>query len=40
MAGAESSFWTGLPQVGQADTGSSENFRISSKRPHVSHWYS
>jgi hypothetical protein len=40
MAGAESSFWIGLPHVGQAMSGSSENFRMTSNRPHVSHWYS
>jgi hypothetical protein len=40
IAGAEKSFLTSRPQVGQAVTGSSENFRISSKRPHFSHWYS
>jgi hypothetical protein len=40
MAGAEACFSTGLPQVGQAESGGSENFRITSKRPSVAHSYS
>ena len=34
MAGAEKSFWIFLPHVGHDDKGLSENFRMSSKRPH------
>ncbi len=40
IAGAEISFLTSRPQVGQAVSGLSENLRINSKRPHFSHWYS
>ena len=40
MAGAERSFWISVPQVGHFVSGSSENFRISSNRPHFGHWYS
>jgi hypothetical protein len=40
MAGADSSFWISLPQVGQVVSGASENFLISSKRPQRGHWYS
>ncbi len=40
IAGADGSFWTALPQVGQALRGRSENFRISSKRPHCGQLYS
>jgi hypothetical protein len=40
MAGAESSFCTSAPQVGQAESAASENFWITSKRPQLAHWYS
>ena len=40
IAGADGSLLTFRPQVGQEVSGLSENFRISSKRPHLSHWYS
>ena len=40
IAGAEASFSIGPPQVGQASSGGSENFRTSSNVPSFGHWYS
>src|SRR6185436_19457346 len=40
MAGAEKSFCISPPQVGHTTSGSSENFRMTSKRPQRAHWYS